>query len=443
MKKILTLSFALSLCLSGSADTIKTFSAGTGVPGRDFPDFMGLGISPDGRYICGASEYGYAIFVADTETGEFKWQMIQDDNGGELRNVNNNGLAIGVADDGFTYSFTDPVEKIIKAPTGYKYVLGNDLTNDGSIWCGSLVGGSKGSVPVISKDNGGEWNPLPMPSADEINLLGVGAGADARYISADGKVILGHLGSFMMPVVWVMNDAGEYVPDIFPAKFMKLTTADLNDDSKPLLGTSAFYQCMSNNGRYVATRGQIHDKELDQDIVVPIVYDTQTKELTVYEGIQPMDDYALGLFPIAICNDGTFVGTVGQPYFDSHGTYIMRAGSKVAELWVDTFPAFKEKLGTAESYGFNVPSGMSADGRYILGYTYYCENYLDSGADAYYLTYVIDTQGKSAIDDIKAETSDAEPVEIYNISGQRLRNISTGINIVRMSDGSVRKIIKK
>ncbi len=443
MKKTFTLSLALAFCLAANADSVKTFTAGTGVPGMDFPDFMGLGISPDGKYICGASDLGAAIFVANTETGEFKWSIADSDDGGELRNVDNSGLAIGVANGGILYSFDNPEEKHIKSPAGYSYVLGNDLTPDASIMCGSLVGGQNGSVPVISKDGAQTWLPLPVPTGDQLHGVDVREGGDARFISTDGKTILGHLGSFTMPIVWKQNDAGEYEADFFPARYLKLTEADMNDASKPLYGLSAFYTCMSDNGRYVAFRGLIIESESDQELSVPVVYDTEKKEIKVYDKLQPMDEYAFGLYPQAITNDGTFIGTVGQPFFNSHGSYIMRAGSDIAELWIDAFPAYEEKFGVAESNGFNVPVAITGDGRYILGYAFYCEDYLDPNAAAYYLTYIIDTEGSAGIENVKMESTDAVPAEIYNINGHRLREMTTGVNIVRMSDGSVRKIVKK
>lgn len=41
------------------------------------------------------------------------------------------------------------------------------------------------------------------------------------------------------------------------------------------------------------------------------------------------------------------------------------------------------------------------------------------------------------------ETSDAEIVEIYDLAGRRHENLVKGINIVKMSDGSVRKVISR
>lgn len=46
---------------------------------------------------------------------------------------------------------------------------------------------------------------------------------------------------------------------------------------------------------------------------------------------------------------------------------------------------------------------------------------------------------KSGIDSL--EKSDAMPVEIYSVNGTRLHDFNRGVNIVRMTDGSVRKVI--
>ena len=83
---------------------------------------------------------------------------------------------------------------------------------------------------------------------------------------------------------------------------------------------------------------------------------------------------------------------------------------------------------------------MSADGRYIIGYTFYCEDIDDEEAPAYEITYIIDRETNSAVSEIpQAAGTEA----IYSLDGHRLREMTKGINIVRGVDGKVRKVIKR
>lgn len=443
MKKAITLSLGLALCATVYADDIRIFSCGIGTPGVEEPALMGLGISANGKYICGALQEGIGIFVADNETGDVNWLILSNDDGGELRHVDNNGVAIGVADEGILFSMEDAEETFIYAPTGYRYFLGESLTNDGSMIVGSLPGQSYDGKAVYTYDKQ-EWFFLPVPTKEELGALDPRADASsAKFVSGDGNVIFGHLGSFGIPIAWIKNEAGEYEPDFFPAKYLKVTEDDRNNPDKPLYGLSAMYTCMSNNGKYLCMVGKILTED-DNYLDVPVVYDTEKKDIVIFGESQEIDEAGNGLYPLAISDDCTIIGTIGQPYFHSVGSYILKAGETQAERFNDAFPAFAEKLGESDEYGFNMPNGISADGRYILGYTFYCEDYNDPGADAYWVTYTIDTQSKTTgIEASTAIENLAKPEAYYSVDGKRLSEMSKGINIVRMSDGTVRKVIKK
>ena len=87
-----------------------------------------------------------------------------------------------------------------------------------------------------------------------------------------------------------------------------------------------------------------------------------------------------------------------------------------------------------------MPTSISADGRYILGYLYYSEDYDDLDIPAYWETYIIDRGEDAAVDQVSVG-HDANAV--YSIDGRNLREMNKGINIIRNSDGSVRKVLKK
>lgn len=64
IKKTVSCALAFLSFLSVSADDIKVLTLGLGNLGEE-PQLMGLGISPDGRYVCGSVDQGKGVFVAD------------------------------------------------------------------------------------------------------------------------------------------------------------------------------------------------------------------------------------------------------------------------------------------------------------------------------------------------------------------------------------------
>ena len=128
----------MALCSSIYAENLNILSCGIGIPGIEEPQLMGLGLSPNGKYICGPIESAAGIFVADRETGKVNWK-ISGDEGGELRNVDNDGVAIGYVDNfAVLFSFDKEEESIMSIPDSCKFSIGESLNNDGSIAVGSL-----------------------------------------------------------------------------------------------------------------------------------------------------------------------------------------------------------------------------------------------------------------------------------------------------------------
>ena len=64
--------------------------------------------------------------------------------------------------------------------------------------------------------------------------------------------------------------------------------------------------------------------------------------------------------------------------------------------------------------------------------------------DYFQLFYHGKANTTTAIDEVAAEpATNAEPAAIYNISGVRVSALTKGINIVKMADGKVKKVIVK
>lgn len=428
---------ALSIVASVHADSLKLLSTTGEFPTIYEPQLQGLALSADGRYACGAVSMGAGVFSADLTTDQVKWTVIENDLGGELRNIDDNGVAVGLD---YTYRFDTGELSENEVPDGYSAVLYEDLTNDGSLIAGSLNKPSLGTIAAYFNVDG-EYRLLPIPPEEELHGLskrfqGISA---AKHISGDGKIILGFLGSFVMPIIWRMNDAGEYEYDFFVEDFLAMPDEDNAANGKIVYGLSAQYMNMSNNGRYICMLGMIYD-EKQQECMVSVVYDTVTRETKVYDEEQEVDFSQLGLYPTAISDDGTFIGCVGKPYFGSIGSFIMKAGKSQAEMFVDAFPEYYKLLGESDNIGFSVPADISADGGKILGYTFYSVDYYDEEHPAFYVTYVISTGEGSTVKDIPSSAVAAEA--IYSVDGRRLNSVRKGLNIIRNADGSVTKIMK-
>lgn len=440
MKKVFTLSLAFALSASMFADSLKILSFGEGVPGIDEPDLEGLAISPNGEYICGSAGYGMGLFVASNVTGAIQFKVCDDpDEGGELRDVDNYGNAIGFTTTGCIFDFANGEETSFLIPEKCRDVLGEGITADGKMIVVSVAGQSFVTNAAYSFDRM-TYNYLPVPTREEMGALWSRTdGSAAKKVSADGKVILGHMGNFGQPIIWTRNADGTYEYDFFPARYVKVTDEDFESDEKPLWALSAMYVSLSRNGRYAAFVALINDKD-GNPLNIPVVYDVVNRTLKMYDEKQAIDVKGVGLYPLAIADDGTFVGCVGTPYFNSYGSFIWKAGEANAELFREKYPAYAKELATADELGFDIPTGMSADGRYIVGYTYNSEEFYDEETPGYYLTYVIDREDDCLVEDVITEGKDSVPAAYYSIDGQRRNDLTPGLNIVLMNDGTTRKV---
>lgn len=440
MKKIITISVAFVLCASVSAEKLQILKCSEdGIPGVTEPQLLGLGISSDGKYVCGTIEQASGIFIANCQTGEVKYKVPEGGEGAELRNVDNEGFGVGYADSGITYSFATDEMNAFVVPEGIKFLLAEDLTDDGATIVGSYIVSGYSTLGAYLRN--GSWSQLPLPTDAELGgyVDKVRMESSAKFISGDGKVILGNLGGIALPLLWKADDNGGYEVDFFPERFVKTKDEDLNDDEKVPSSISGMHICLSNNGRYVAMTGLYRNPVSQMAMSIPVVYDTETKEIKLYDEIQEVDEMGLGLFPTAIADDGTFIGTIGDPYATA-GAFIMKAGQTQAETFLNAFPEFYEVLGESDLYGFNTPQGITADGSKIVGQTFYSDDYFEGDSPAYWVTYVIDLGNDTAVGELSASSCQES---IFSIDGRPIDRMTKGLNIVRKSDGSVLKILKK
>lgn len=422
---------AMSLAMTANAQSFRFLTFGEGSPGLEEPGMMGMGISPDGRYVCGALQMGLGYFMGDLQNDRFFYAVSEDDEGADLRHVDNNGLAIGFDGPGVTVSI-DGTRTELKVPdASYKYVLGEALTDDGSILAGSLVGAGYVTYAAYCKA-GGEWTMLPK--IDE-NLLGVykNKGTAAKYISGDGKIIAGYIGSFGPATLWVMNDKEEYEVDPLFARYAKVTL----DDDKVYAG---FYiQGLSNNGKYVLIQGREYD---NPERAIPLVYNTETKEMTVYDEQQTgFDEGGYGITPTAICDNGMFVGVVGQIAINLGG-FIMYPGETQAKMLCDAFPEWHDEFANMDVYGYHVPMGLTADGQYLIGYGYYSPDPYDELINPYFATYILGTGIGDGVEGVACDLNLKTPPAYYTIDGRKVASPGKGVTIAVTPEGRTEKIIR-
>lgn len=437
MKKISILALALSACLASNADTsLKMLTFGSqGGPGVGEPGMMGLGISPNGKYVCGTIEGGMGIFIGNLETDEMLFNATDDEGGGQLLSINNEGIGIGFEGETGITCNVDGEKTPLFVPEGFKYIIGQDISVDGSVQVGLMVGEGFQIYPGYAKD-GGLWQTLPLPEADLdfYNTKQVGA----RYVSSDGKLILGNIGYLGPATLWRLNENGEYIPDPI---FEKYAMRSREDTEHPYFRFTP--EGMSPDGHYVLIEVTRYVDGLETPSQAAI-YDTETNELKVFTEEQKIDDGGYGLHPTAIANNGTFIGMLGAPTLNQ-GAFIMYAGETQAEMYTQAFPKYEKVFALLDLAGYHDPADISADGRYILGNGWYCsdDDYESPASIFYFATYVIDTQApESGVQTIESGLNDAVSVDCYTIDGLRTATPVKGINIIRMSDGSVRKVLK-
>ena len=436
MKKLSFSTLALSLCITATAETsmrMLTFGSEMG-PGITEPGIMGFGISPNGRYVCGSIEYAAGIFIGDLETNKMFYSVSDSNEGAQLLNINNTGEAIGFEGDAGILFNIDEKETFLLSSDKSSYIIGQDISEDGRVQVGTLVSESFQTYPAYSND-GGVWEILNMPDIDfgYFNHKQVAA----RYVSNDGKLILGNVGTWGPAILWRLNDAGEFIPDPIFDGYLMMTREDIE---KPYFRFSP--EGMSPDGHYVLIEVCTYDGDASSP-TMPAVYDTRTKELKVYDEAQNIDSYGFGLHPTAIDNNGTFIGMLGSGSFNM-GAFIMYAGKTQAQMYTEAFPEYADVFECLDMGGYHMPADISADGRYILGNGWYTpsEDLMAEDAVYYFMTYVIDTDSQSIVEDLNDENTNAIPMEYYTLDGIRLDSPAKGLNIVKMSNGSFRKILK-
>ena len=434
--------FSLSASLKAAEPTLHILEGG--IP---YTGFMPLDISSNGKYICGSTFLG-PIFVADWQKGEIRTPgtSIEEQKAisGELRSITDSGFCVGLgptydwATDALGYTRTADITQRIRGG------LTDAISNDGSIITG-LAYIQDDPLYYAAYWENGNAHLLPVPTEEETGWRIYGS--RARFISDDGNIIAGYmtdrLSTFPL-IYWTRTDDGSY--EMHPVFLDYFCDSKVHD--KPYFRFSP--QAMSPDGQWIAlstmestTTGYFTEPNILALYHIPT---GEMKKIAIdgNHGI-PRDIIRLQVWDHGIANDGTIVG-----WFEDRGgrfPFIVFPEELVARAFTDAFPTI-DNFFAYDEIGDDAVSCISANGRYVGGCAWILSEEYDMG---YYEAYVLDTGRNISPDDDEAEKSgvsdilpdpDAAP-EYYDIAGHRLNAPVRGINIVRMSDGTTRKVIIK
>lgn len=430
MKRIFTfgvLSLAMSASLMADEYSLTVIDGGARYGG-----FMPECVSPNGKY-AGGSTFIQAMFMSEWQ--EQDTYVVTDnafaDMGAEIRSITDSGLGVGFDDEGaLTFDF---VQKKITYLTKIDGVKIRDAVADAVNADGTLITGyvsSNASAAAVYWEDG-ELKYLPVPSATEAGF--VFDGSRAMLVSEDATVIVGYLidklATYPM-VIWHRQADGSYKCDPVCNQYF----------GEP--GTTKEFlrfnpMSLSPDGRTVLMKVTYNTEE-DSNLAHLAYYDIASGNLTVSvnSGEYGVDPTA-NLFSMlhGLSNGGTSVGY--YVYDGGRSSFIMYADDMQPRRLSMEYPL--EEFDFFEENGENVVSGISADGRYISGmgteYSYEFMSY-------YYVGYVFD-RGESDPDTAvgKIESDGGAVSGIYTVDGIKVERPVKGLNIVRSSDGTSRKIL--
>lgn len=419
MKKTLLLSIALT-----AASTAAMAQNGlTILSAPDSLENYAFTISANGQYVAGRYSDDVTGYVTDWKTGATKTAATDEaEEKTYFYNVANNGTAFGyVGSQAATLSIDGTVKLF-----GDSAIV-KDGTNDATLFVGNEYNNAVMYPHACIWDKDGNRQMLPEPTDSWAGY--VVNGTSAEFISPDSSVIVGYTVDdfYTSPVaIWHLNRDGKtYSLDL---SLQKKYFAAGWDMVHPY--TTITPMGLSDNGQWISL------SLVDQDYNSGMArYNLTTDSIEVCMG----SGRGSTPIPVGIADDGTLVG-----YDWSGGAIIWKAGEasykNLSEAYVGA-----TKLADFDANGNHMAIGISADGRYIVG-----QGYLPpSDPESYYnelYSYVLDTQDPGATTAITTATTtkgDSTVKARYNINGQRLNRDARGVNLLKMANGDVRKVIKK
>lgn len=434
MKKTLLSAALIAACMQASAQKLSF------IPWTENGYLTGTHISDNGKYVAGNDRGGQA-FIYNTETGELKYfkdpmigQDLEYSTDSDIRSITNEGKGAGfMAEDPAIFDFTTGEAKKITDPNSQEGGLYNYISADGKTMAGMRWDASYYRVPVINID--GTETYLPSPKASWLGMdeyMGCAITGGNR----DASVLMGYiLDGFGVQALgfWALNDDDKTYSVIPVAKKYVDSSYEL-DGPQPYDNFSGV--AISPNGKWAAI--EYHDKNdfEKQTTIARYNIDTDNVEYITC----PLASNTLEYFATGISDEGTIVGyTQDMSSYDRKG-YIVKGDESEAKYLADVYPEVQE-WATLDANAFNTPCGISADGRYIVGFGFvdYNETSLCYG------TYWFDTEAEpSGVSSVKSGKTD-KVNKSYSIDGRKASIASpmrNNIIINKYDNGEVKKIIK-
>ena len=463
MKKFLTIGLAAAMAVGACAQQPEAVQVTKGAFWKSTYGMMALGISPNGRYIVGATR-SWDAFVYDrvtnklVTTGDFEESKYDETGANEIWCCTDDGVGYGWDGNGGISLSIDGEYKVFQ-PTGDLFgVAPKGVTADGSIVVGFYNSSFTMNEPCYWEN--GEMHTLEYSTSQEAGFK-ISAGCVATAISTDGKIILGNLmsRSQRQPLVyWVRQDDGTY-------KYVPAFKDEYEDDRDVDGNLKQYYTtrlyklfqpaCMSADGKTIVLYVQrVLDKEDGTSYVGPeevALFDTElgkVREVIPYNNANPL--YSQESFAITgIANTGRMVGYSGFP--ESSMPLVLDAGqySDAKPLWeAYPLPLLEEYYDFWEEWQHSLYllTGISADGQTLAGYIEVETNDPEAMEDYGLATFYVGPEWQSGAVEGLLSDSDAVETTYYDLTGRRVLNPDKGIFIrsQKFVNGTVKseKIVK-
>lgn len=388
-------------------------------------------ISSNHRYVTGpaynTTTGSTGMFVYDLETDKYAVKPAEDEYGAVMRMVSDDGVAVGYNKQAVKLSI-DGTTEYLDVPEGMTGQA-RDASDDMSliVGCHYSTDNPYFTTACIWKD--GKLVDLPVPTDEELGFET--NGSTAYYTTADGSTIVGYVVdnlSTMPLIVWYLQDDGTYKCDPVCTKYFS-QWGDI--EGRPYVKFGP--QGLSRNGKYVSLN--VMEATTEQRMAR---YNLETGDLEIYIADGQGDIKAQSeAQATAIANDGTMTGWVlsGSTWVaQERNAVIWRGGETEPELLANTYSNIPE-IAEFDSYGFNTVCDITPDARYAAGFAF--------DEKRSYKSFVIDLGDIST--GINTATSDNNATEVarYAADGTQLSAPAKGLNIIKMSDGTTRKVIVK
>lgn len=392
-------------------------------------------VSPSNKYIAGTAsslETGLlGMFVYDVETKQYVVSPAVDEYGADILFVNDNGVAVGYNGLACTYSIADGKANYIEAEDENTVTQARDASDDLSVIVGChYIKDDFITTACIWKD--GKMIDLPVPTDDELGFET--NGSVAYYTNSDGSVIVGYVvDNFATKpmLVWNLQEDGTYVCDPVCAKYFS-QFGDL--EGRPYLTFSP--KGLSHSGKYVSLMlAKMGENDATENFIGR--YDLETGELEEYRADGNSSIPAnKSMEPRSVSDNGTIVGWMlpSSASMSQRNAIIWKKGED-AQLLTTACPDVPE-LAEYDIYGFNSPIDITPDGSKVVGFA--------SDGMKNYVSYSLDL-GSYASGIVGVDAADGEAAEVarYALDGTRLSAPAKGVNIIKMSDGTTRKVVVK